>query len=121
MYGENELSNEELSEFLVQELELVQVLGEVAVLTELSDHVQVLGRLEGVDKLEQKGVLQGLHDLGFGDGVLYLLVLNQELLLHGFGSQDEVGFPVLDLEDAAEGTLSYELQNLEILEFRRVA
>lgn len=60
------------------------MLGQIAILTVLSEHVQVLGRLEGIDELQQERVLQLLHDLGLRDGVLDLLILDQELLLHGF-------------------------------------
>ena len=60
LHAQDELGGQKFGEGLVEELELVEVVGEVAILAKLSHHVQVEGRLEGKEEFEDEG-LAGSH------------------------------------------------------------
>ncbi len=60
----------------------VKLLGEVAMLAQLHDHVHVVWRLESVHKLENIAVVELAHNLGLCHSISHLAIVNQLFLRH---------------------------------------
>lgn len=120
--SEDELGSQELGELFIKKLQLVQVPREVSVLAELRHHVQVDRCLEAKEELEDvwMAVLvaggEHLHDAALADGVLELLVLDEELLLHGLHRHHDARVAMPHLEHASEAALPDNFEHLEVPE-----
>ena len=104
---QDHLSNKKLSNVLLKNLVVGQVVSEVAAGAQLQDHVKILGCLERVLHVQDERVLDLLHDLALADRVLEVAVLDKLLLAQDFHGE-ELGWVRFqsNFVDLAETTLT---------------
>ena len=104
---QDHLSNKKLSNVLLENLVVGQVVSKVAARAQLQDHVKILGCLERVLHVQDERVLDLLHDLALADRVLEVAVLDKLLLAQDFHGE-ELGWVRFqsNFVDLAETTLT---------------
>ena len=113
---QGELRGVELGALLVELARDAQVLEQLAALAVLHDEEELGGRLEGVDQVDQVGVVDVLEDHLLGPGVLELVLLDDVLLADALHGQDLLGVLLLDQHDLAEGSAAEHLEHREVVE-----
>lgn len=114
--GQNDLGNEELGLVLLEDLSLVQMVGQVAARAVVENHVEVVRRLEAVVHLDHERMVRLLQDVALRNRVLQVLVPVQERFLQHLHRVDLWVAFAGALEDLAEGTVAQDLLEIEGLE-----